>query len=399
MLNDQRFDAPVIHVVSESPRLEMLQTRLRQAGLRPVPVRGSYLPPDSAPALIDNLTHRDEFDGLDNRLIVTIGKQGMSTIHSDIHLVDVAQIESLPARLAIRQRETQRQREIQLRARTAEKFGASATSGSVPVGRARVLWLGQDAPFLNAIKSNLAEAQVTLVAAISRLTAEDYLASGRFQTLVLCPASANDEAAKLLTRVKSMQLVTIPRVVLLLRPELAGQISSDDMSNADEILDLSADLESIANNLHALSHEVLVERDTQQIPAGMIEDHATGLVSRDYLESHLEAQMEQADRLLTPLSVVAFTLTPEHDIRAVALTIKSMLRDTDLAARLDSQHVCITLPETAYRGAVVLSRRIEEAVGGRLTWRAIERRQFHTLKTLIGGLTAKSPFTRQRSAS
>lgn len=98
MLNDQRFDAPVIHVVSESPRLEMLQTRLRQAGLRPVPVRGSYLPPDSAPALIDNLTHRDEFDGLDNRLIVTIGKQGMSTIHSDIHLVDVAQIESLPAR-------------------------------------------------------------------------------------------------------------------------------------------------------------------------------------------------------------------------------------------------------------------------------------------------------------
>lgn len=145
--------------------------------------------------------------------------------------------------------------------------------------------------------------------------------------------------------------------------------------------------------------KVLVERDAHQIPAGMIEDHATGLVSREYLESHLEAQMEQADRLLIPLTVVAFTLTPEHDIRSVALTIKSMLRDTDLAARLDSQHVCITLPETSYRGAVVLSRRIEEAVGGRLSWRAIERRQFHTLKTLIGGLTAKSPFTRQRTAS
>ncbi|MCR9196035.1 MAG: hypothetical protein NXH88_14955 [Hyphomonas sp.] len=398
MLNDQRFDAPVIHVVSESPRLEMLQTRLRQAGLRPVPVRGSYLPPDSAPALIDNLTRRSEFEGLDNRLIVTIGKQGLSSVHSDIHLADVAQIESLPARLAIRQRESQRQREIQLRARTAEKFG-TGTASAMPVGRARVLWLGQDAPFLNAIKSNLADAQVTLVAAISRLTAEDYLASGQFQTLVLCPASAGDEAAKLLTRVKSMQIVTLPRVVLLLRPELAGQISSEDMSNADEILDLNADLESIANNLHALSHEALVERDAHHIPAGMIEDHATGLVSREYLESHLEAQMEQADRLLIPLTVVAFTLTPEHDIRSVALTIKSMLRDTDLAARLDSQHICITLPETSYRGAVVLSRRIEDAVGGSLSWRAIERRQFHTLKTLIGGLTAKSPFTRQRTAS
>lgn len=397
MLNDQRFDAPVIHVVSESPRLEMLQTRLRQAGMRPVPVRGSYLPPDSAPALIDNLTQRSEFEGLDNRLIVTIGKQGLSTVHSDIHLADVAQIESLPARLAIRQRETQRQREIQLRARTAEKFGT--TIAPTPVDRPRVLWLGQDAPFMNAIKSSLAEAQVTLVAAISRLTAEDYLASGQFQTLVLCPASADDEAAKLLTRVKSMQIVTIPRVVLLLRPELTSQISREDMSNADQILDLTADLEHIANNLHAVSHDALVERDAHKLPAGMIEDHATGLVSREYLESHLEAQMEQADHLATPLSVVAFTLAPTVDIRSIALTIKSMLRDTDLAARLDSTHICITLPETSYRGAVVLSRRIEEAVGRTLTWRAIERRQFHTLKTLLGGLTAKSPFTRQRTAS
>lgn len=397
MLNDQRYDAPVIHVVSESPRLEMLQTRLRQAGMRPVPVRGSYLPPDSAPALIDNLTHRSEFEGLDNRLIVTIGKQGLSSVHSDIHLADVAQIESLPARLAIRQRETQRQREIQLRARTAEKFGTA--SAPTPVGRPRVLWLGQDAPFMNAIKSSLAEAQVTLVAAISRLTAEDYLASGQFQTLVLCPASADDEAAKLLTRVKSMQIVSIPRVVLLLRPELTGQISREDMSNADQILDLTADLEHIANNLHAVSHEALVERDANRLPMGSIEDNATGLVSREYLESHLEAQMDQADRLATPLSVVAFTLPPTADIRSIALTIKSMLRDTDLAARLDSTHICITLPETSYRGAVVLSRRIEDAVGSALTWRAIERRQFHTLKTLLGGLTAKSPFTRQRTAS
>nr|WP_070959000.1 hypothetical protein [Hyphomonas sp. Mor2] len=398
MLNDKRFDAPVIHVVSESPRLEMLQTRLRQAGLRPVPVRGSYLPPDSAPALIDNLTRRNTFEGLDNRLVVTIGKQGLSTVHSDIHLADVAQIESLPARLAIRQREAQRQREIQLRARTAEKFGP-ARSTPAPVGRARVLWLGQDAPFLNAIKSNLADAQVTLVAAISRLTAEDYLASGQFQTLVLCPATPDDEAAKLLMRVKSLQIVTVPRVILLLRPELTGQISPELMSNADQILDLTADIANIGNTLHAVSHEALVERDTQKIPAGVIEDHATGLVSREYLESHLEAQMEQADRLATPLSVVAFTLSPEHDIKSVALTIKSMLRDTDLAARLDSTHVCITLPETSYRGAVLLSRRIEDAVSGSLTWRAIERRQFHTLKTLLGGLTAKSLLNRQRNAS
>ena len=397
MLNDQRFDAPVIHVVSESPRLEMLQTRLRQAGLRPVPVRGSYLPPDSAPALIDNLTRRGDLEGMENRLVVTIGKQSAASPRSDIHLADVAQIESLPARLAIRQRETQRQREILLRARTAEKLG-SAMASPVPIGRARVLWLGQDAPFLNAIKSSLADAQVSLVAAISRLTAEDYLASGSFQTLVLCPTSAADEAAKLLSKVRALEVATLPRIVLLLRPEMSGQLSATDMANADQILDLTSDIESLAHNLHAVSHDAWVERDAYHVPAGMIEDPASGLVSRDYLESHLQAQMEQADRLATPLSVIAFTLSSEDHLSAMARIIHPLLRDTDLAARLDATHICISLPETNYRGAVVLARRIEGSLGRSITWRAIERRQFHTLKTLLGGLTAKSPFTRRQSA-
>ena len=398
MLNDQRFDAPVIHVVSESPRLEMLQTRLRHAGLRPVPVRGSYLPPDSSPALIDNLIRRGDLEGLENRLIVTIGKENSTGTRSDSHLADVAQIESLPARLAIRQRETQRQREIHLRAKTAEKFGSSIVAPAA-VGRARVLWLGQDAPFLNAIKSSLADAQVTLVAAISRLTAEDYLTSGNFQTLVLCPTSPNDEAAKLLSHVKELAVATIPRVVLLLRPQLASQLSSEEMSKADQIIDLTTDIENLTHHLHAVSHDALVERGANHSSSSLIEDHATGLVSREYLESHLEAQMEQADRFAMPLSVVAFTIPQNDDIRIIARVVKSLLRDTDLAARLDSTHICITLPETNYRGAVVLARRVEESVGSLLTWRAIERRQFHSLKTLLGGLTAKSPFTRQRSAS
>jgi|GEM_PF-3272871 len=398
MLNDQRFDAPVIHVVSESPRLEMLQTRLRQAGLRPVPVRGSYLPPDSAPALIDSLTRRSDLDGIENRLIVTIGKQDMSSLPGDIHLADVAQIESLPARLAIRRRETQRQREISLRARTAENFGPAGLAPAAPIGRARVLWLGQGAPFLNAIKSSLAKADVSLVAAISRMTAEDYLTSGGFQTLVLCPATPSDEAAKLLANVKTLQIANMPRVILLLRQDMANQLTGAEMSMADQILDLTADTDSIAHQLHAVSHEALIERDTHQVPAGMLDDGATGLLSRDYLESHLEAQMKQADQLATPLSVVAFTLTAQDDVPSVANVIRSHLRDTDLAARLDPTHICITLPETNYRGAVVLARRIEAAIGKMVTWRAIERRQFHTLKTLLGGLTAKSLLSKQRSA-
>ena len=397
MLNEQRFDAPVVHVVSESPRLEMLQTRLRQAGLRPVSVRGSYLPPDGAPAIIDVSTPRSDFEGLANRVIVTIGKSARSLVETDIHLADVSQIESLPARLAIWQRETQRQREIQLRAETAERMGTPQPAAPAP-GGARLLWLGQNAPFLNAIKSSLNDGAVSLVAASSRLTAEDYLASGSFQTLVLCPAKPDDEAAKLLNTVKSLAIAAPPRVILLLKPELAKQIDRAVLSQADQIIDLTGEMDGLAATLRGIATDSASAVQVPQAGQGGAEDRATGLVSREYIEAHVEAQMRQANEFMTPLSVVAFTLTPEHELKTVARIVRSHLRDTDLAGRLDSNHICISLPETNYRGAVVLARRIEQALAQPITWRAIERRQFHTLQTLLGGLTAKSLWSKKQQA-
>ena len=260
------------------------------------------------------------------------------------------------------------------------------------------LWLGQDAPFLNAIKASLSEGAVTLVAAISRLTAEDYLTSGAFQTLVLCPATPDDEAAKLLASVKSLSTPTSPRVVLLLRPELTKQIESSALAQADQIIDLTAEIDVLAQQLQSIASESVTALEPVHVTHSGVEDRATGLVSREYLESHVQAQMQQADEFMSALSVVAFKLSGTTDLRHVAQVVRSHLRDTDLAGRLDANHICITLPETNYRGAVVLARRIEEALEGSVTWRAIERRQFHTLKTLLGGLTAKSLLTKKRTA-
>lgn len=397
MFSDQSFDAPVIHVVSESPRLEMLQARLRQAGIRPVPVRGNYLPPDAAPAFIDLLTREFEFEHSDNRLFVTIGKAAQAPNKSEIHLTDVAQIATLPARLAIRQRENQRQREIQLRARTAEKFG---TSAAIATTRrvSRALWLGHEAPFLNAIKANLEAQSIGLVAAISQLTAEDYLISGGFQTVVLCPATADDEAAKLLASINQLQLVQAPQVILLLRPDLANRLNKQHIANADQIVDLSSDIDFVASQLEAMCSEPDLANEPNYGLTSAAQDPSTGLVSRDFLESHVEAQMAQADRLATSLSLIAIEIDAGADIKAMSGAIKSLLRDTDLAARLDSKHICVTLPNTQYRGAVILARRIEDTLSRQTNWRVIERRQFHTLKTLLGGLTAKTTLSARKSA-
>ncbi len=397
MFTDQSFDAPVIHVVSESPRLEMLQARLKQAGIRPVPVRGSYLPPDSAPAFIDLLTREFDVPPADTRLFVTIGKEDQAPDGSEIHLTDIAQIATLLARLSIRQREKDRLREIQLRARTAKKFGPSAKV-TPPAKAARLLWLGHDAPFLNAIKATLASQDVNMVAAISRLTAEDYLYNGGFQTLVLCPSSPDDEAARLLASVKTLQITQAPQVALLLRPDLADKLSKDHVAHADHIIDLKDDLDGVATRLLSIGTDADLPVATSYGLSASAQDPSTGLVSRDYLESHVEAQMAQADRLAAPLSVIAFDISRVTDHKGLANLVQSHLRDTDLAARLDQKHICLTLPNTQYRDAVILARRIEESIDGSVSWRVIERRQFHTLKTLLGGLTAKSALSPRKTA-
>ena len=397
MINEQSFDAPVIHVVSESPRLEMLQARLRQAGIRPVPVRGSYLPPDSAPALIDLLTRDIDIADDDLRMIITLGRDSAAPDRSNIHLTDVAQIASLPARIAIRQREQQRRREIKLRGETLKKIGSNPTDAK-STQRTRLLWLGHDAPFLNALKSSLKAVNISLVAAISHLTAEDYLESGRFKTLVLCPTGPDDEAVKLLNRIKRLPLVQAPHVVLLLQPELSAKIDRNALGQADQILDLGQDFDLITDQIKTLCAAPALQPDAVVGLSSPTHDQATGLVSRAYLETHLQAQMDQADDLATPLSVISVDLRADEDLKTVARKIKMLLRDTDLAARLDPHHICITLPETQYRGAVVLARRIEEALERNVNWRVIERRQFHTLSSLLGGLTARTRVSTPKSA-
>jgi PleD family two-component response regulator len=397
MLNEQSFDAPVIHVVSESPRLEMLQSRLRQAGIRPVPARGSYLPPDSAPVFIDLITRAIDLPNDDLRMVITLGRETKANDRSNIHLTDIAQIASLPARISIRQREQQRRREIKLRARTLSYFDSEKPPRQA-VQRERLLWLGNDAPFLNALKSTLNDGDISLVAAISSLTAEDYLESGRFKTLALCPTTPDDEAAKLLARIKRLPLVRAPQVVLLIRPELSAKMDREALTQADQILDLTEDFDVVATRLRALSEAPeLCDPNPLEI-ASTAQDMATGLVSRDYLEKHLQGQIEQADQWAQPLSVISIELKDDDDPKFVARKIKALLRDTDLAARLDPKHICITLPDTAYRGGVVLARRIEEALERSVNWRVIERRQFHTLKSLLGGLTARSGLSSQRIA-
>ena len=184
------FDAPQIEILSTSPRLEMLQIRLRQSGLRPIRAAIPLDPTATAPLLLDMVTADDDHTirrfasdwkaATSSRLLVVLGTmpEALKSL-SVLHLRDVDQIPSLPARLAIRQRETRRQKEMALREQTARKLGV-APAASLRNKAPRVLYLGDSSKMFAPLKFALNERHIEIVAALTRFTAQDYLSTGQF---------------------------------------------------------------------------------------------------------------------------------------------------------------------------------------------------------------------------
>ncbi|MEQ3747183.1 MAG: diguanylate cyclase [Henriciella sp.] len=387
-LIDRRFDDPVIEVAAQSPRLEMLMTRLRHAGMRPIPVTTVAANSPDDPVLIDLATAPDAMPAAQTRLTITLGDTQANT-KGDIHLSNINLLHTLPARMAIRKREQTRQREADRRTRTAQRLGLS-TRQSATKAAPRLLWLGQNAAFLNPLKSALKSAGVDLVAALSRLTAEDYLAKGGFDAVIVYPSTAGDEASQLLARYVKADHAPKTKLVLLTSPETSASIETGRLDNVDQILDLINDPEKLSRELIAYA-----QRHTKTAPktnrlTATIREQGTKLASRAFLEAHLETQIQDADASGERLCLIALNAPDAATLKRLSETIQPMLRETDLAARLDKDHICITMPATPYRGAVALARRIEASMDTDINWRVVERRRFHTLKTLLGGLTAKS---------
>ncbi len=403
------FDAPQIEILSTSPRLEMLQIRLRQSGLRPIRAAIPLDPAASAPLLLDMVTADDDHTirrfasdwkaATSSRLLVVIGPtpEALKSL-SVLHLRDADQIPSLPARLAIRQRETRRQKEMALREQTALKLGV--TPATSPRNKPpRVLYLGDSSKMFAPLKFALNERQVEIVAALTRFTAQDYLSTGQFDSILLHPQSPEDEASTFLARYNPSAGYGDTKLLLMEDPHLSNDLAATDANKISALLDASQSIEALADSLHDQ-----LMRDTGPAFAGgrlssQAHDAATKLFSRAFLEAHLDTQLAEHSHTGAPFTTLAIcTDNDTIDQRRLAQIITSHLRDSDLAARLDTNHICITLPDTAYRGAVSLARRIETTAGTNLDWRAIERRQFHTTSTLLNALTARSVLSTRKRA-
>ena len=92
-------------------------------------------------------------------------------------------------------------------------------------------------------------------------------------------------------------------------------------------------------------------------------DPVTRLHDRRYFEEALERECALARRHDRRLSLLVVQLGADVDARAAADGVRSAVRRTDLACRLDEDELAVILPEAAASGADLVARRLNTRLG------------------------------------
>lgn len=407
-MTDLTYLDPPVELLATSPRREMLSSRLRACGLRPVPVGESWTEGSRMPVLVDiasvsasTLSRLEAAvrDGVDRPVILLAARgaagidlQDCLFIHGD------EDISTLAARLELRRRRETRASETALRRETARRLdGLSEWSAPATDGR-DVLYLGEGGQLFHVLKQGLAKKGHDLVAALSVPTAESFLASGRFALVCLNASNGQRDVLELLERIALGQVVVASPIALVTdTPNLMRDRNTLDV--ADEVIAADAPAETIvAACLSAMAAGLPSAAPERVKLSSALFDAHTRLYSRAFLEAHLPEQMRVCSRLEAPLCLLSLKVNPAlpapvraSQVRTLAHIVTGDLRVTDLAARAGATEIVISLRETPYAGAARLIRRIVARVQAAcpdgdapdFSWRIVECRASHTAETLL----------------
>ncbi|MEL8056029.1 MAG: hypothetical protein AAGK66_07740 [Pseudomonadota bacterium] len=390
------FAAPTIEVVSESPRLEMLQARLKQAGLRPVRAAVDIDPALATPILIDLavVNAHDQHVIISackrhgSRPIIMLG-EGQQRDRDFIRLMSPEQISSLSARLDLRQRQITQNREAELRHETIERLTNVPANASIAT-TAQAIYYGPQSPRFVSLRNQLADEGITLRGALTPHTLTAACDAQEIHAILINASYEDDAFRRALSDIESTSISKGIAKIILATP-------SQDIyfaKSADYVIDIDT-TDDIAAHIYKTARNRAV-----QTPANpMIKDSATGLYSKAFLEAHLGVQLRSADQTGQPLTMIGIELNNHlRGTKSTAERILAELRATDLAARYSARHIVVSLPATAYGGAIQIARRLQTECEVISDITVLERRQFHTPQSLLAGLLGRSDIAATRRA-
>jgi GGDEF domain-containing protein len=406
-MSDLSFFDPPIEIAAGSPRLEMISSRLRASGMRPYPASTpiDFSAPD--PLLVDIATvSREVLDGL--------SRAAMVQVHRQIVIVDLSggqmpcageavilrrdrDLGTLRSRLVALARRACRLKEAEARRDTASALGVRippADLNAVP----SVLYLGEGSPLFLSLQGLLKQRGIDVTAALSRQTAQQYISERRFAAALVDLDSFKAADSPTGHWIAEENGLAILPIIALSHPDVPlteRQLTLTAL--ATELVDATGRMAQIVSLIETVCRRLVAFSPLMPRPGEHAEltDYSTGLFNFRFMEAHVARQMEIATQRAEALSVLTFCLDPPiaQSIPAqqeFATLLRSQIRDADCPALLRPGTYAISLPATPYRGAIRLAERIAAAVetralgiGTRFGWRIVEKRAYHTPKTLL----------------
>ena len=145
-------------------------------------------------------------------------------------------------------------------------------------------------------------------------------------------------------------------------------LSKNEVTRETLIAKITLAIESFAAYKANINKQLKLEHEANH-------DHLTGLYNRRHFDSVLYHEMCRSKRYNRPLSLIVLDLdkfkyvndTYGHAVgddvlRAVASTLKSRIRDVDIACRFGGDEFCVILPETHKGEAIKLSEYFYEGI-------------------------------------
>tara|TARA_R110000787_G_scaffold20065_4_gene59603 strand:- start:15276 stop:16535 length:1260 start_codon:yes stop_codon:yes gene_type:complete len=419
-MSDMSYLDPPIEIAATSPRLESIVSRIRSGGMRPYAASEQLDFHSTDPLLVD-------IASVSRAVLEQCAQAGMIGLSRPMIILDVADaglnlsdvitlrrdqdLAMLKGRLTAMARREARNVEVAIRAETAREFGLKSLTSSQDAPP-ELIYVGDGSPLFLSLKGALKSRGVSLTAAISQSTVREYLSSRRFAAALYDLTSEETlQAAYLGGSADGDMLSSVPVFALVNGDCQASEAMLSIQAHADEVIECQDPTINVASRIETLAWKYCAIRPVSpsNALASTARDLATGLFSRRFLEAHLERQISAADKRGEPLSLVTLKLRGERRtdrkiLKALAGCLQPLLRETDCAAALSAGILGISLPATPYRGGARLATRFATHVAEQselsdvvLSWRVVEKRAYHSAKTLLDDGLA-GPFMRLEAA-
>ncbi len=407
-----------MEVLAESPRQEMIMSRLRTNGLRPA--RASASPDDTnLPLVIDIKSLPEDVVplylqravNLNTRPIFVIGASDSLTEDRIIE-IDDDDLSSLAGRLSSLRRKQLRDTEIGLRLETSHELGGVIARDNSPT-TPHILYCGDGSVFFLALQTELRRQGIEITAALSASTTLDYLRSHTFSALLVDITADSRQGYRLLLQHDKEAVISAQPIFVRL-DNLKGPSLKENsfIGIATEIVDSRSTPQQTAARIIRLTQRTESSVVSEVSCRSRLKHRKTGIFSHEFIRAHLRRQCVAAEESETSLSILILKLKSGADSNTSARLaqpdlvrlVEPLLRETDCLAHIDDMTLALSLPGTNYSGAVRLAERIVSELGGDnlgapgtplpfggvLTWRVVERRRYHTADTLLATASSRT---------